>query len=545
MTQQEALTILKTGRNVFLTGPAGSGKTYVLREYIKYLNELGASIGITASTGIAATHMGGVTIHSWSGIGINDDLTKSDIQAIAEKSHVKNKIKNTSILIIDEISMLHHFRLEMIDRVIKEIKQSEEPFGGMQVVFCGDFFQLPPVQKYGEKESHFAYHSPVWEKLGLKICYLHEQHRQNDDSYLSLLNAIRENAINKEMIDLLESRKKAEPKIITTKLYSHNINVDAENEAELKKINNRQYEYEMVTRGRGPLVEILKKSCLAPQTLKLKEGAKVMFVKNNFDEGYANGTLGVVVYCSPSEIRVKTNAGETINVEPESWRIEEDGKTKAEVTQYPLRLAWAITIHKSQGMSLDCAEIDLSQSFERGMGYVALSRVRSLDGLFLKGWNEISLLVNDEVLEKDKKFKKLSETSSFHIRSMDKKKLQEMHDEFESKISQSKKKEKKIDTVEQTKIMLEEGKSIKEIAKERGLKPGTILDHLEEIKAEDPSFNIYHLQNALPKQKFKTIYGAIKKIGISEGGVYRLAPVRETLGPKYSYDDIRLVRLFL
>src|SRR3989344_6614230 len=141
MTQKEALDILKTGRSVFLTGAAGSGKTYVLREYINYLQNLGADIGITASTGIAATHMGGITIHSWSGIGIRDSLSKSDLQEIAEKKHVRGKVKKASVLIIDEISMMHHFRLDLIDRVIKEIKNSTEPFGGMQVVFCGDFFQ--------------------------------------------------------------------------------------------------------------------------------------------------------------------------------------------------------------------------------------------------------------------------------------------------------------------------------------------------------------------------------------------------------------------
>src|SRR6185295_2293006 len=140
MTQKEALAILKTGRNVFLTGAAGAGKTYVLREYINYLKSLNADFGVTASTGIAATHMGGTTIHSWSGLGIRDTLTKSDLAEIAERPYVKNKVKGANVLIIDEISMLHHFRLDLLDRVLKEIKNSPEVFGGLQVVFCGDFF---------------------------------------------------------------------------------------------------------------------------------------------------------------------------------------------------------------------------------------------------------------------------------------------------------------------------------------------------------------------------------------------------------------------
>jgi len=547
MTQKEALDILKTGRSVFLTGAAGSGKTYVLREYIEYLKSLDANIGITASTGIAATHMGGITIHSWSGIGIRDHLTKSEIQEIAEKKHVRRKVEKASVLIIDEVSMLHHFRLDLIDKVVRAIKNSNEPFGGMQVIFCGDFFQLPPVSRAGDQEAFFAYHSDIWKNLGLKVCYLSEQHRQNDLEYLKILNAIRDSSVSEEIVDLLKTRfsPTLDVGLEPTKLYSHNKNVNAENEAELAKISSQIFEYEMQTKGNRNLVEALKKSCLAPETLQLKEGAKVMFIKNNFEEGYVNGTLGIVTKCGYKRIKVKTLSGKIIDVERESWHIEEDGKIRAEINQYPLRLAWAITVHKSQGMSLDNALIDLSKSFERGMGYVALSRVRSLEGLFLKGLNEMALRINEEVLDFDKKFKELSKTNSFHIRTMGEEKLNKMHTDFAEKVKGEKPKKKKIDTVTQTKNMLDEGMNVKDIAKERGLKLGTILDHIEKIKEKDPKYNIYNLQNNISKTKFKNIYNAFKKIGTSEGGYYKLAPVKAILGPKYSYDDLRLVRLFL
>jgi ATP-dependent DNA helicase PIF1 len=546
MTQKEALDILKTGRNVFLTGAAGSGKTYVLREYINYLRSLDASIGITASTGIAATHMGGVTIHSWSGIGVRDSLNKSEVAEIAEKRHVRKNVEKASVLIVDEISMLHHFQLDLVDMVLREIKNSELPFGGLQVVFCGDFFQLPPVRKFG-LESLFAYHSETWKNLNLKICYLSEQHRQNDLEYLKILNAIRDDSVSEEIIGILKTRfdKEIKTDIEPTKLYSHNKNVNAENEEELSKISGKAHEYEMQSRGRNNLVENLKKSCLAPEVLRLKPGAKVMFVKNNFEEGYVNGTLGVVTKCGFEEIQVKTLSGKLIDVERETWVIEEDGKIKAEINQYPLRLAWAITVHKSQGMSLDAAEIDLSQSFEQGMGYVALSRIRSLEGLFLKGLNQMALKINEEVLEQDKKFLEHSKTNSFHIRTMGDKRLSAMHEEFAERIRGEKPKEKKLSTLEETRRMLDEGMSAKDIAKIRGLKLGTILDHVEKIKEEDPKYNIYNLKNGITKNKFKEIYSAFRKIGISEGGMYHLAPVKEALGPRYSYDDLRLVRLFL
>lgn len=545
MTQKEALDILKTGRSVFLTGAAGSGKTYVLREYISYLQSLDANIGITASTGIAATHMGGITIHSWSGLGIRDSLTKSELAEIAEKSYVKKKIKNASVLIIDEVSMLHHYRLDLIDRVVREIKGSSELFGGMQVIFCGDFFQLPPVRRSFDPEAFFAYHSDVWKDLNLKVCYLLEQHRQSDLEYLKVLNAIRENNISDEITEILKTRFDKKSEMEPTKLYSHNKNVDTENESELAKISGKTFEYQMQEKGRHNLVEMLKKSCLAPENLRLKEGAKVMFVKNNFEEGYVNGTLGTVVKCGFDEIRVRTVSGNIIDVERESWRIEEDGKSRAEIIQYPLRLAWAITVHKSQGMSLDTAEVDLSASFEKGMGYVALSRVRSLDGLFLKGLNAMALKVNEEVLDFDKKFRDLSKTNSFHIRTMGEAKLSEMHADFANKIRGVKIKEKKLDTVSETRKMLDDGKSLKEIVKERGLKLGTILDHIEQIREKDPSYNIYNLRNTITKNKFKEIWSAFRKIGVSEGELYKLAPAKNILGSKYSYEDLRLVRLFL
>lgn len=547
MTQKEALDILKTGRNVFLTGAAGSGKTYVLREYISYLNDLGAEIGVTASTGIAATHMGGTTVHSWSGIGIRDYLTKNDILEIASKKHISKNIKNASVLIIDEISMLHHFRLDLIDKIIREIKNVESPFGGIQVVFCGDFFQLPPVRKSFEPQAFFAYHSQSWKDLNLKICYLSEQHRQNDTNYMNILNAIRENNVSEEMIDILKARFNTKSQVEPTKLYSHNKNVDEENELELSKLSGKTFEYQMEDRGRKSLVENLKKSCLAPETLRLKVGAKVMFVKNNFDEGYVNGTLGIVADLKFDSIKVRTVSGRLIEVEKASWVVEEDDKIKAEIKQYPLRLAWAITIHKSQGMSLDLAEIDLSRSFERGMGYVALSRVRSLDGLFLKGFNHLALKVDEEVLEFDKKFKELSKTNSFHISTMGEKKVFLMHDEFAEKIKdkKTKPKEKKVSVEEETRNLIDEGLSLKSIAKKRGVKIDTVLDTIEKIKEKDPKFNLYNLRNEISKNKFKEIYLAFRKIGISEGEKYKLAPVKEILGPKYSYTDLRLVRLFL
>ena len=552
MTQQEALDILKLGHNAFITGAAGSGKTYVLNEYIKYLQDNEVAVGVTASTGIAASHMGGMTIHAWSGLGIRDSLSPYDLEDMAEKPYLWKRFEKAKVLIIDEVSMLHHFRLDLVDKIAREFKRNQEPFGGLQVVLCGDFFQLPPITRAGEPDACFAYHSPAWKNLQLKICYLHEYHRQSDKTYLNILNAIRSGEVSDDIIRCLKGCQGKPPKVAAepTKLYSHNVNVDAENERELDKLPGQTLEYEMSSHGRAALVETLKKSCLSPALLRLKKGARVMFVKNNYELGYVNGTLGVVERLGDYGITVRTASGKQIDAPLASWTIEEDGKVKAEITQYPLRLAWAITVHKSQGMSLDAAEVDLSRSFAPGMGYVALSRLRSLDGLSLLGLNAMALKVNDEVLEFDEQFvaasikdtKEFAQLAPAAVKAGQKEWLDRIAPKVTGKGKQGLK--EKLPTYEVTKMLLEEGKSLKEITLKRGLALGTILSHLETIKDKDPNVALRYLLGETPVLRQKKIRQALA-VGGMVAGKYPLAPAKALLGDSFSYEEIRLVRLMI
>lgn len=241
MTQQEAFDILKMGQNVFLTGPPGSGKTFLLNRYIDYLKKNNRAVAVTASTGIAATHMNGVTIHSWSGLGIKDKLNEGDISKLLRKSYLRKRFKTTNVLIIDEISMLHSFQFDLLDKICRAFKNRPEPFGGMQVVCSGDFFQLPPVEK--ERKAQFVLQSAVWQGMDIKICYLSEQYRQaKDDSLLILLNCIRANQPEKARQILVNKSKDSQPFAIRpTKLYTHNIDVDAVNHFELSKISQKEY----------------------------------------------------------------------------------------------------------------------------------------------------------------------------------------------------------------------------------------------------------------------------------------------------------------
>ncbi len=405
MTQPQILEILKSGQNAFLTGPAGCGKTFLLNQYIEYLKKNSVEVGITASTGIAATHLNGRTIHSWCGMGISHKLTKPQIKKLSRKRHLKQRIKNTKTLIIDEISMLDSTRLDLVDKICKEFKKDTRPFGGMQVVLCGDFFQLPPVSRNNEN-GKFITESKIWKQMDIKICYFEEQFRQEDELFLKVLNDIRSSSVTQETCAILEERinKVIDTDIKPTKLHTHNSDVDTYNDLELNILEGAEAIFHMDSYGPTPLVQALIKHCLTSETLRLKIGAVVMFVRNNFDKKYVNGTLGKIIDFDDDNGYpvVETTSGDTIVASPERWVVEENGTDIAALTQVPLRLAWAITIHKSQGMSLDSAEIDLSKTFEYGMGYVALSRVRSLEGITLMGINELALQVNEEATKLDK-----------------------------------------------------------------------------------------------------------------------------------------------
>ena len=425
MKQKEALDILKSGYNVFLTGAPGAGKTFLVNKYIDYLRKEGVGVSITASTGIAATHMGGTTLHSWSGMGIREDLAERDIELIANKGYLRRKIKETDVLIIDEISMIKPTQFDAVNKICQYARRSSRPFGGIQVVCSGDFFQLPPVEKdlpvqAGGNRTKFVVEADIWKKMEMKVCYLDEQFRTKDKKLTKILNYIRENKAKESKDLLFAEHKKAKPlKHAPTKLYTHNVDVDSINSTELAKIKGQEFYYQMTSRGHEIVIENLKRSCLAPQRLVLKKGAEVMFLKNNFEAGYVNGTQGRVVDFVAADLPVvQTNEGKKITVKYADWVIE-DGKTiVAGISQMPLRLAWAITVHKSQGMNLDTAEIDLSKCFLEGMGYVALSRLRTLKGLKLMGINDLAFRVNPQALELDKEFRKLSKKAVAELKKM-------------------------------------------------------------------------------------------------------------------------------
>lgn len=407
MTQDEAIVKMMSGANIFLTGEPGAGKTYTLNKFIEQAQEQGKRIAITASTGIAASHIDGQTIHSWSGLGIKDSIADWELDQMSYKTYTAEKYLQAQILIIDEISMLHGARLDMVDRACQWIRRSKKPFGGLQIIFVGDLFQLPPVTKSGPID--YVHQSEAWLSAKPEVCYLTEQHRQGaDDELLDILREMRNGNISAEHIKLLNTRKQTIDDDTITRLFTHNVDVDALNRGMLAKLEGESQHFKMTDSGDSYKVAAMKRNLLCPEDLELKVEAEVMFCANNFKEGFVNGTRARVVrFSNAGNPVVLTTDGAEISVQQHTWRTYNDSgrHVVAEVSQYPLRLAWAVTVHKSQGLSLDSAIIDLSQAFTPGMGYVALSRVRSLKGLYLKGLGEQALDMDQVIAKFDKEIR--------------------------------------------------------------------------------------------------------------------------------------------
>ncbi|WP_333838294.1 AAA family ATPase [Acinetobacter schindleri] len=570
MKQETALKLLKAGENVFLTGSAGAGKTYTLNQYINYLKARKVSVAITASTGIAATHMNGMTIHTWAGIGIKDFLSEEDLKRMKERKYLKEHLENAQVLIIDEISMLHAKQLNLVNQVLKYFKESDEAFGGIQVIVAGDFFQLPPVGRNDERNrDKFCFMSDAWVEAKFRVCYLTEQHRQGNDYLNDILNAIRAQAIGTEHRNALQGTRHQEIGDTYTRLYTHNMDVDSINFRHLNEIDNEPRQFDAQCDGNDKLIETLKSSVRAPETLTLKKHAKVMFVKNNFDLGYINGSLGEVIGFEEDDEfgvlpKVKLTDGTTLLVEPETWSVDnEAGKTIASFQQIPLRLAWAITIHKSQGMTLEAAEIDLSHTFEKGQGYVALSRLKTLDGLRLKGFNEQALELDSLAIKADRRFQELSSEAEEHFENID---LTKQHNAFirhcggtlnETEIQRNEKKLAKnggkqnyaAATLDETRELFEEGYDIADIATERGLTLATIINHLGRLhKEQGLDISVAHPGEEVVEQVRK-IYKRLTKRQDTEhfndDGSIKLRPIVELTSPRMGYDQVRLALLFV
>lgn len=429
--QVDASEIILEGQNTFITGSAGTGKSFLLRYLVQELREKhGANaVAVTASTGIAAINLGGQTVHSYAGIGLSTGSADNSkvINKVLKNMRAVKRWQDAKVLIIDEISMIDRPLFELLDMVARAVRRNDEPFGGIQIIVVGDFFQLPPVpNKFAKSAREFCFESPVWNRLGFgytdECGYMHcnfvnmvtlkQVVRQSDVDFANLLNEIRIGEINNRQLDVLNScvvYKKPPPTdgIVPTKLYSINKDVDKENLDRLMELPGEVVEVSATDVWQElPSVSSLKKTIkenierAIPEKIQLKVGAQVMLLRNrnnNADDQYGvsysglvNGSRGVITgfvrSSSASGLvpRVCFDNGQEVVIGPvEYFSRGAGGDGHLVRSQVPLKLAWAVTIHKSQGTTLSRAELMLSNTFDYGQAYVALSRVSSFDGLWL------------------------------------------------------------------------------------------------------------------------------------------------------------------
>jgi len=387
--QKRAYDLLSEGKNIFLTGAGGSGKSAVIRVFVRNFSKT-RTIAVTSTTGTSALLVDGTTLHSYLGIGMGRADVDSLINKIFSMKWLSDRWKKLDCLVIDEISMLDPVLFDKLETIARVVRNNHKPFGGIQIVASGDFCQLPCVGT-----DKFCFEAETWDKCIEETIYLKQIIRQNNGDFQDCLNKIRLGEVDDQVIEVLKSRIGVnltnEFGICPTKLYSTNNSVDEVNNQELDSLAEQGaefYEYKMsifrYSSTKETHVEKFKKFCTTPETLQLCVGAQVMLTYNmDLSAGLVNGSRGVVDHFIDDYPMVRFLNGERRVIETHTWDVEENNKKILTVEQVPLRIAYAISIHRSQGCTLDYAQIDLSDVFEHGQAYVALSRLKKIEGLSL------------------------------------------------------------------------------------------------------------------------------------------------------------------
>jgi len=612
--QAYALQKFTKRENLFITGPGGTGKTKLIEYFTNYAKSNAENIQVCALTGCASillSQCNARTIHSWSGIRLAKGPNRQIVQNVLKNRQANSSWKKVKILIIDEVSMLSSKIFELLEEIARTIRKDPRPFGGIQVVFTGDFYQLPPVGTPSDPDTElFCFESPLWPIIfPTKNCIeLKTIFRQTDPLYRSILLEIRTNTLTQENQDILKTYVKREYDpakyngCVPTKLYPTRTKADFLNATMFQKIQEPEHIFECTKKtncrtyleNNTPLsimhlqkcaniteqereyeIQQLMQNSSIPETLSLKKGAVVMCTVNlDMDQGICNGSQGIVidfVQINPgpsSPILVPTMCpivkfynGYTKTIQPHFRQSDE--YPNLAVGQIPLTLAWALTIHKIQGATLALADIDVGgQIFEYGQTYVALSRVQSLDGLYLSAFHPQKIRANPKVQEFYKSIPPIPpipDESDLERNSCENVFNKYAYNESDSNsvcsvsnnnsISQkqllpiqSVQENRKLSTNEITFELFKQGKSMSKIAEERGLKLSTIREHLVK-NIPDPLLTV---DLFMPKQTFDEISAAYNVIynELDPSGV-SLKTIKESISNKIGYDDIKIACRFL
>jgi ATP-dependent DNA helicase PIF1 len=394
--QAYALDMCESGENIFLTGGAGSGKSYVVREFMK--NKDDKQMPILASTGAAAVLLGGRTFHSFFGLGILEGGVQATFKRMQENKNLLKRLKKVEGVIIDEISMIPGDALMLAEAISQHARETTLPWGGLRVIAVGDFGQLPPVTKNGQKRD-WAFLNEAWKKSDFQLCELQLNQRIKNNEFLNVLSDIRDGKITERAKTFLnEHTKHHDEDHPGTRLFPRRDQSEDYNQKKLSEINETELIVDSIYLGEEKYIEILAKSAPVPKQLKLKVGCQVLFLKNDLQKRWVNGTRGVLTGFEADHLTVRKKGGREVKVEKMSFSLlDADGAVKASVIQFPVNLAYATTIHKSQGATLDELWCDLGSLWEPGHAYVALSRLRESSGLHIVRWHPKSFIVDLEV----------------------------------------------------------------------------------------------------------------------------------------------------
>jgi ATP-dependent exoDNAse (exonuclease V) alpha subunit len=396
---------------------AGTGKSWLLR---KFIADRAVHVSVTAPTGVAALNVGGMTLHRFCGMRLGPKSGQSDEEFYRELKDERHpavmagfrRVRRCEVLVIDEVSMLPGRILNFVDFLFRQERDNDAPFGGCQMIATGDFLQLPPVRTADREPYDWSFMSAAWERADFKTILLEEVKRQDEPEFVRALSNFRRGHVWGEDARLLQSRIRSFPPSRLTRLFTHNVQVDKWNNFQLSELPGDEAVLEAEQSGPDLQRSFLTRNLLTPATLRLKPGALVMFTVNKSEPGrseplFVNGQVGTVVECGTRNaecgtVLVRVAGGEVIPVERFTWRYDAQDDGSASFSQFPLRLAWAMTIHKAQGLTLDSAYLDIRAAREPGQAYVAVSRVRTLAGLNFKEWFK-GVHVSPEAIEFYKK----------------------------------------------------------------------------------------------------------------------------------------------
>lgn len=396
--QRRAFEALQGSANVFVTGGAGSGKSFLIRHFLRTKDS--RDFPVLASTGAAAVLIGGRTFHSFFGLGIMEGGVEQTVEKASKNRQVVRRLKKMSGFVVDEVSMLSGPTLRAAEIICRRVRDSELPWGGLRVVAVGDFAQLPPVERSNSQRRGWAFLDPVWDWTGFETHVLRTQTRCRDEEFMKILAKVREGRVPPEVKAYLDAKvSPPQPDFEGTRLFPRREETERFNLARLAALPSEMKEFETIYSGDARAIESLKKYSPLQDVLRIKEGALVMLRQNDPQGRWVNGSTGHVEKIKPTAITIRLLNGRLIEIEKTSFSLmDAEGDTVAAAVNFPLSLAWASTIHKAQGATLDRMMVNLANLWEPGQAYVALSRLTSGADLSIERWDARSIKTDPEVL---------------------------------------------------------------------------------------------------------------------------------------------------